>query len=187
MLTDLEAVNIMLSAIGESPVSTLDSLHPDVLSSVLLLKHARLEVLAPGLWFNTEQAITLNLNIDSEIVLPSTCLSVDPIDTSFHYVKRGNRLYNTTLHTYVHTAPVVADLTLDMPFSELPFVAQNLLVLNAAAVLQANFIGDVRKLQNLAIRHETARKELNKAELVAGDYNACNTPAAAKLLRGVRR
>lgn len=186
MLTELEAVNIMLSAIGESPVSTLESLHPDVLSSTLLLKHARLTMLASGKWFNTEDNITLNVTSTGEIVLPSTCISVDPVDTTQNYVKRGTRLYNAKLHSFVFTSSVLVDMVIDMPFAELPLVAQDAVVLNAALVLQANFIGDERKLQVLTARHTAAVRALSAAELKAGDYNARNTSAARKLLNGVR-
>lgn len=186
MLTELDAVNIMLSAVGESPVSTLESLHPDVLSSTLLLKHARLTMLAPGKWFNTETGLTLNITSTGEIILPSTCISVDPVDTTQDYVKRGTRLYNAGTHSFVFASGVTVDMVIDMPFVELPLVAQNVVVLNAALVLQANFIGDDRKLQVLTARHTADVTALNAEEIKHGDYNARNSPAARKLLSGVR-
>lgn len=186
MLTELDAINVMLSAIGESPVSTLDSLHPDVLSSKLLLKQARYEVLSAGRWFNTERNITLNLSSTNEILLPANCIDVDPVDTSLDYVQRGVKLYNTTKHSFYFDAPAVVDMILDMPFDELPFVAQNLVMYNAAHALQANFVGDERKLQNLATRFEQARREFNKAEIKNLDVNARKSPTAKRLLGGFR-
>jgi len=185
MLTELQAINLMLSAIGESPVSTIDVMHPDVLSSKMLLDHAVQEVLEPGKWFNTERNLFLHPNSDGEIVLPSLYLSVDPVDTKLDYVERNGRLYDMTNHTFYFAGGVYVDLSMGMPFAELPFVAQNLALYNAAHALQANFVGDERKLANLTERRKLAYIEFNKAELRAGDYNARNTPAARKLLRKV--
>lgn len=187
MLTELEAINIMLSAIGESPVSSLDSTHPDVLSSALLLKHAKLQMLAPEKWFNTETNLTLNLSINSDIILPSNCLSVDPVDTSLDYAARGKRLYNKTAHTFIFTEPVLVNMSVMLDFDDIPFVAQDLIVLNAALVLQANFVGDDRKLQVLTERLRVARLAFSSAEITAGDYNARNTPFVRKLMSGFRK
>jgi hypothetical protein len=186
MLTELEATNLMLSAIGESPVSSLEIMHPDVLSSRLLLKHSIAEILEPGKWFNTERRLFLNINAAGEIVLPGNTLSVDPVDTRLDYIERNGRLYDMGNHTFIFSAGVHCDVSMDMPFAELPFVAQNLALYNAAHALQANFIGDTNKLQNLTSRLALARKEFNKAELRSGDYNARNSPTAQKLLRGMR-
>ena len=186
VLTELEATNVILSAIGESPVSTLDSQHPDVLSSRLLLKMARYEILEAGKWFNSESAVVLTPNTAGEIVLPSSTLLVDPIDPVYDYVQRGSRLYNKTAHTFVFASSVSVDLVFDLPFNDLPFVAQNLCTYNAAHAMQNNFVGDQNKLANLSARLKAAQTAFNRAEINAGDYNIKNSSAVQKMLSGMR-
>lgn len=52
--TELEAVNAMLSAIGEAPVSTTASTQPDVVMALNALRNATREVQSMGWKFNTE-------------------------------------------------------------------------------------------------------------------------------------
>lgn len=208
-MTELEAVNLMLNAIGESPVDSLTNLHPDVVSSRLLLKQARLEVSAPGRWFNTRvykalynrtPALELSLG---EVSLPSNAISIDCTDTNDNYILRSyarqkvvfpdfvdvtmNLLYDINADTTIITKDIELSVVYDLSFDNMPFPAQNLATYNAAHALQSNFVGDERKLLNLTSRWKEARLAFNAAELKAGDYNARNSSAARKLLSGVRR
>jgi len=185
-MTELEAINLMLSAIGETGVSTIDSQHPDAVNSRALLNQARREVLGTGYWFNQEDNLTISLNSDNELVLPSTCISADPHDTALNYTQRGIRMYDKTNHTYKFAGPVLVDVILDMPFEDLPATAQTYIMYSAAHALQSNFVGDERKLKNLATRWDMARRAFNADEIRNCDYNARNTPRAKKLLSGIR-
>ena len=54
-LTRLDAVNSLLSAIGEMPVSTLDdALSADAILASRALRDATVDVLLEGFYFNTE-------------------------------------------------------------------------------------------------------------------------------------
>ena len=69
--TELEAINIMLAAIGEAPVNTLTgSLPVDVKIAQSTLVEINKSVQAEGWSFNTEIDVTLTPNASKEIVLP---------------------------------------------------------------------------------------------------------------------
>ena len=183
-MTELQAVNMMLSAIGVSPVSTIVSQHPDVLSSRLLLGQAKSEVLEGGKWFNTDLCTTLYKDSSGFVFLPSNCINVL---AQGNYLQRGTQMYNNNTHTFVFDTDVIADVIIDIAFDDLPVVAQTLIMYSAAHALQANFVGDERKLSNLLGRFKLAQQRFNDAELTHSKYNALNTPTTMKVLAGIRK
>lgn len=53
--TETEAINEMLSAVGEAPISDIDTAtHPDVLNAIVIFKRVMRQVLLEGWRFNTE-------------------------------------------------------------------------------------------------------------------------------------
>ena len=82
-LSELEAVNIMLSTISVAPVSTL-SVSGDLNVSVakqMLYDTAR-EVESYGYYFNTDAKYPLARNVDDEIEMPKNTLFVS-VDRDF--------------------------------------------------------------------------------------------------------
>ena len=71
--TELEAINTMLSTIGESPVNTVeDTGNVDVVIARQILQTASREVQARGWHFNTEINYTITPDSDGYLVLPKT-------------------------------------------------------------------------------------------------------------------
>ena len=77
MLTKLDAVNIILNVIGETPVSTLTSGLPDAEAAETSLNLTIKEVLAKGWQQNSEISIYMSKNYDQEILVPNQYLRVD--------------------------------------------------------------------------------------------------------------
>ena len=77
MLTKLDAVNIVLNSIGETPVSSLTSGLPDAEAAESKLDGTIKEVLAKGWHQNLERGIIMSRNRDGEIVVPRQYLRVD--------------------------------------------------------------------------------------------------------------
>ena len=55
----LEAVQMLLRAIGSSPVNSLNVAHPDVANALNSLERLRKSVQKRGWWFNTKLELTL--------------------------------------------------------------------------------------------------------------------------------
>lgn len=186
-MKELEAVNIMLSAIGESPVGDLDSGHPDADSSIVLLTHARRTLLDKAEWLSLEKGITLPATVDGFILVPSNTLKILVKGETDKFTVRGGKLYNLTKHTNIFSTSVTVDIVFDTDFDDLVFVAQNLITLDAAHALQANFVGDDRKLQNLTSRYAIAKAAFTTEELRVNKYNATKSPSVSKILQGVKK
>lgn len=142
--TELEAINTMLSTIGESPVNTVeDTGNVDVVIARQILQTASREVQARGWHFNTEINYTITPDSEGYLVLPKTVLKVDTVypDSSKDVVVRGSRLYDREKHTYVFTDAVKVDMTILLAFDELPEVARNYVTIRASRIFQERVVG----------------------------------------------
>ena len=142
--TELEAINTMLSTIGESPVNTVeDTGNVDVVIARQILQTVSREVQARGWHFNTEINYTITPDSEGYLVLPKTVLKVDTVypDSSKDVVVRGSRLYDREKHTYVFTDAVKVDMTILLTFDELPEVARNYATIRASRIFQERVVG----------------------------------------------
>ena len=142
--TELEAINTMLSTIGESPVNTVeDTGNVDVVIARQILQSVSREVQARGWHFNTEKNYTITPDSAGYLVLPNTVLKVDTVypDSSKDVVVRGSRLYDREKHTYVFTDAVKVDMTILLTFDELPEVARNYVTIRASRIFQERVVG----------------------------------------------
>ena len=142
--TELEAINTMLSTIGESPVNAVeDTGNVDVVIARQILQTVSREVQARGWHFNTEKNYTITPDSEGYLVLPKTVLKVDTVypDSSKDVVVRGSRLYDREKHTYVFTDAVKVDMTILLTFDELPEVARNYVTIRSSRIFQERVVG----------------------------------------------
>ena len=142
--TELEAINTMLSTIGESPVNAVeDTGNVDVVIARQILQTVSREVQARGWHFNTEKNYTITPDSEGYLVLPNTVLKVDTVypDCSKDVVVRGSRLYDREKHTYVFTDAVKVDMTILLTFDELPEVARNYVTIRSSRIFQERVVG----------------------------------------------
>jgi hypothetical protein len=126
--TVLQAVNVILGAIGQSPVASLAAgqTNVDAEQAQQRLYEANREVSGEGWHYNQEMEYEIDPNEDGEILLPLNTLKVKRIYYSGHggddkdLVVRGFRLYDRLGHTYNIGKTVMVDLTVVLPFEECP-------------------------------------------------------------------
>lgn len=182
--TTLEAVNIMLSSIGEAPVNSLASGLVDAeMAETILLATSR-DVQSHGWKFNTERKLRLPQNLQGEIELPSNCLKVDQAnyDRDLDLVQRGNRLYNTKSHSFVIGKPIEVDMVVLLPFEQLPEAARRYITLKGARVFQDRVVGST-ELHGFQEKDEMwAMVELKDSEADTGDYTIFDNYSVARVL-----
>lgn len=174
-LTELDAVNIMLSTIGESPVSSLsaDQSTVDVSLAREILREITIQVEETGWHFNTEVNWLMNRNTDGELLLPANCVQIDSSgpDAALDVAMRGRRLYNRTDHTYVFTQDVRVDMVLLLDYEEIPQAARHYIAIRAARVFQQRVVGS-DTLGAFTEKDELrARAALKKFDSNTADYN----------------
>tara|TARA_X000001382_G_scaffold10860_1_gene7433 strand:- start:3413 stop:4024 length:612 start_codon:yes stop_codon:yes gene_type:complete len=135
----LEAINVMLTAIGESPVNTItSSTTTDVSIAVQILDNVSREIQSVGWHFNTDVNYKLAKNTSNQIVLPSNCLRVDNTheDADLDLVERNRKLWDRKNHTYTITKDIKVNITWLLEFTEIPETARRYITIRAARIFQ---------------------------------------------------
>lgn len=143
--TELEAVNVCLANIGESPVSAITgNITVDAALARDLLRQVTREVQTHGFYWNTELNYKLIPNTADNLALPANVLSVDTTgdDKNKDLVARGRILYDRVKHTYTFSEPVYVDIVVALGFEELPEVARRYIAVRAARIYQERVMGN---------------------------------------------
>jgi hypothetical protein len=182
--TKLEAVNIMLSSIGDAPVNSLTSGLVDAEMAETILDATSRDVQSQGWHFNTEINFTLAQIANGEVPIPSNCLKVDQIagQSVRDLIQRGRKLYDRNNHTFIIGENVKVDMVLLLDFEELPEAARRFVTLKAARVFQDRAVGSA-ELHGFQEKDEMrAWVEMRDAEADTADYSIFDNYGVARVL-----
>ena len=96
LTSELQAINTMLSIIGEAPVSSItENLGADISIAKQILDESAVDIQSKGWNFNTEEAYPLALNSDSKVPVPTNCvwLTTRSVENQNRVVIRNGFLY----------------------------------------------------------------------------------------------
>lgn len=175
MTTELDAVNIMLGTIGESPINSLDAATGvvDAVTARSILAEVSVQVQEEGWHFNTDYEFDLTPDTNGYIYVPSNAIEVDtsPYSREYDVAIRGNKLYDRGNKTYVFSKPLKADLTILLEFNELPQAARHYITIRAARVFQQRVVGS-NVLGSFTQGDEyNALRAMRRYEARTADYN----------------
>ena len=147
--TELEAVNTMLSAVGEPPINFLDGQkNADAAIARNILTEISRDVQMQGWHFNTQINVTLTPGSDTFITLSDNVVRADieywtsgGASDNRDITQRGNRLFNKTDNTYAFTKDVKATVVYLLDWDELPEPARRFVTVKAARVFQDRMVG----------------------------------------------
>ncbi|WOZ55765.1 tail tubular protein A [Pelagibacter phage HTVC041P] len=190
--SELEAVNTILSTIGEAPLNTLSgSLPVDGTIAKNVLSEVSREVQSQGWHFNTHYKVTLTRDTDNKIPLATNIVRVE-IDPrqyskiSYDVVQRNNFLYNLakneeTFDTNFKDVTVVYLL----PFDEIPEQAKRYITIRSARIFHDRTLG-ANTIHKFSQEDEAKSLSiLKQAESHTGDYSIFDTPEQAyTVIRG---
>lgn len=171
--TKLDAVNIMLSAIGEAPVSSLSSGLLEAEVAETIVDTVDREVQSMGWHFNTELNKSYAQDINGEIILGTDILRADATQKpdSPDLVQRGLKMYDRKNHTFAINAEAALDVVVQLNFADLPEVAKRYIVMRATRIFQDRVVGS-NTLHDFQIRDEAqALTELKEFDKAADDHN----------------
>jgi hypothetical protein len=172
--TKLEAVNIMLSAIGESPVNRLSSGLVEAETAEIILTQTSRSVQAEGWQFNRETNVTVAPNLTGEIILATNTIRADQMvgsNTDIDLTQRGSKMYDRRNHTFKINSPVQLDITYELDFEELPAVARRYITIKSARHLQDNIVGSAELHGFHRDDEAQALFEMKDFENETADYN----------------
>jgi len=144
-MDELEAMNMLLRAIGSSPVNSLETPHPDAINAKATLNRWRKQVQAKGWWCNVDYTVTFTRDaVTGEIPVATHITKAVFQDSSI--VIRGNKLYNKAIQSYVFTTnPTAVRIQYDLSWAELPASLQRHAAYAAAAQFVMDEIEDAAK------------------------------------------
>lgn len=180
--TELEAVNLMLSAIGEAPVSSLND--PSLLDASLaqeVLDQTSISIQTRGLHCNTDLKLKLTRDASTnEINLPTNTAKVDSSDVSAHrdVVQRGTKLYDRDNHTFVFDEDITVDIVYLLNFDDLPQHVRRYVMTKASRRFQTRFMGSetlagftAQDEQEALIEFERTEAQTEDSNLLTGSYD----------------
>lgn len=146
--TELQAVNTMLSAVGEPPINNLEgNKNADAAIARNILTEISREVQAMGWHFNTQDKVNFNPHpTTKEIEIPESVMRIDLDQTnstsdSRDVTQRGPKLFDRTNNTYEFDSKVVARVTYALDWDELPEPVRRYVTVKGARVFQDRMVG----------------------------------------------
>jgi hypothetical protein len=173
--TKLEAVNTLLSAIGESPINTLNSGLVEATLAEQIVDNISRSTQSRGWSFNTDLEFKLSPDLAGEVALPTNCLHVDMtslrMSSTSDLVQRGNKLYDRVKNTFAIDDTIEVDIVVLLDFEDLPETARRFITVRAARIFQDRTLGS-DTLHGFQQDDEiTAWADLQQAEAEVQDYN----------------
>lgn len=183
-MTELEVVNDILRATGESPVNSINSTHPSVTAIRTQVQRTVAKLQRRGFWFNTEYEHEFQPT-SNRVNIPSDVSSIVPVDPNV--IMRGTALYDRARNSYFFSEPVkVLSLVRTLEFAQLPEVMKEAVKYAAAVEYIRDTIGDVNLMNEFKQLATTQMVSVLNEDLESEQLNAFNRPTALKMRSGVR-
>lgn len=180
--TELDAVNQILGAVGQAPVTTLTNTNPDVAIAYDTLLEVNREVQTEGWGFNTESEYPFTPNTNGEVIVPPNVLSIDLSDIyenkGREVVRRSGKLYDKINHTYSWSSfqAVKCDVVWFFDFVDLPFPVRDYIVARASVMASTKIVGDSTLFQMLQQKEALTRANLMEYDCNQGDFSFFGFP-----------
>lgn len=189
----LQAVNQMLSFIGEAPVNSLaDSTGVgDVSLAESVLDEITVEILSQGWHFNTNYDVKHTPNAAKEIVLGPTVLRIDTkvgVYSDMDITLRGNKLYNRADNSFVFDeSELKVTEVISLSWEDLPETARRYITLRAARVFQDRAVGSPDLNQTGTREELVALAALREYDAESSDYSVFDSTLPLKTISDYRR
>ena len=176
--TQLQAVNSMLSTIGEAPVNSLSSGLVDAETAETVLNEVSRDVQSFGWNFNSEPDVLAAKDSNGKIPLATNVLRADLASSvtkyrsnKNEYVQRGLFMYDKVQHTDIINKDLKLDIVYMLDFTLIPEVARRYITIKAARLFQERVVGSDNLSAMNRADEQQAHFALKELESENGDYN----------------
>ena len=186
--TELSAVNSILGAIGQSPLTALtlnaDGVfdNPEVSFIYNILRDSNVDVQNEGWHFNTERHVSYTPDSNGKIAIGDDILRMDVTDgwdkREFDVVKRNGNLYDKYDHTddWSDVSEMLLDIVKLFTFTDLPMVFQRYIIYRASRLAATQLVVNAQLVQLLAQQEIAARAACVEYECNQGNHNMFGLP-----------
>jgi hypothetical protein len=178
--TELSAVNSILGAIGQAPLTTLNFDNPEVSFIFNLLRDANVDTQSEGWHFNTEEHVKFTPDTNKKIAIGADILSMDLHDNQarrhHNFVRRNGFLYDKTDHTDEFDGDVDLDVVRLYLFEDLPIVFRRYITYRASRIAATQLVANAGLVRLLGVQEQQARAALQEYECNQADYSMMGFP-----------
>jgi len=183
--TELSAVNAVLGAIGQSPVTSLVFDNPEISFIYNLLRDANVDVQNEGWHFNTERHIKYTPDsTTNKIQIGNDILKMDVTDgwtkRNYDVVKRNGYLYDKYDHTDDWSELSADGIDLDVvrlfSFEDLPSVFQRYITYRTSRMAATQLVANPQLVQLLAQQEQLSRAACMEYECNQGNHSMFGLP-----------
>ena len=194
--TELSAVNAILGAIGQAPVTNLGNVvdatgsqidgvsaydNPEIAFIYNLLRDATVDVQSEGWHFNTEKHVPFTPDGNKQIVIGDDIIRIDVSEPwskkTTNVVRRGGFLYNKMTHK---DNDWEGDINLDVvrlyTFEDLPLPFRRFITYRASRMAATQLVANPQLVQLLGAQEQQARASLMEYECNQGNHSMFNFP-----------
>jgi hypothetical protein len=177
MLTQLEAVNIVLMAQGLTPASTVEGQVSKDTQIALTQLTMQTKLVQHERWdFNSDPYYTLSIDaMTGEIATPSNLVRF-VVPGELWIEVRDGKLYNRKDKTTVFTSAKEGSAMFMQDWDDLPPEAQSYIAHKTARVTYESFLGSDETRENLYREEQTARTLLEQQDAESAGYTMLTDP-----------
>ena len=197
--TELSAVNAILGAIGQSPVTSLVFDNPEVQFIYNLLRDSNVDVQAEGWHFNSEKHVTYTPDsVTGKISIGNDILKMDVTEgwrkRSYDVVKRDTYLYDKYEHTddWSDHTEINLDIIRLLSFEDIPTVFKRYITYRASRIAATQLVANPQLVKLLGTQEAFARAACMEYECNQGNPTMFGFPEDSSYTtyqpwRGLRR
>jgi hypothetical protein len=175
-LNKLAAVNIVLSNIGQAPVTVVDNDNPMVVMAANTIEEVSNSLQSEGWTFNTERAYPFTPQPDQRIAIPDNVLQLDSAYYStLETVIRSGYLYDKRSHSFKFDQKLYLDVTWLIEFDDLPSAFKQYVAMRSANLFAGRSVGSQEAVRFGEREEAQARAAMMEYETSQGDYNMLGT------------
>ena len=173
--TELSAVNSILGAIGQAPITTLDYTNPEISFIYNILSEVNKDVQNEGWHFNREyhkefvpNTTTKNIPVGNEYLRFDLSNSDD---RHMDVVVRDGKLYDLVNHTNEFTKTLYIDVTELFAFEKIPSIFQRYIIYRSAVRAATQLVSNPELVKLLQVQESQARASCMEYECDQGDHS----------------
>ena len=180
--TELSAVNNILGAIGQSPITTLNFDNPEISFIFNLLRDANVDTQAEGWHFNTEKHVKYTPDTNGNILIANDVLQLDVSEGWTHrihdVVRRNGKLYDKIDHTYDFSSldSIDLDVVLLVTFENLPIPFRRYITYRASTKAATQLVANPNLVKLLQGQEALARASIMEYECNQGNHSMFGFP-----------
>ena len=174
--TELSAVNAILGAIGQSPITTINYDNPEISFIYNILRDVNVDVQSEGWHFNTEEHVSYTPDsTTNKIAIGDDILKLDVHDgwtkRNYNVVKRNGYLYDKIDHTdeWANITTIDLDVVKLFTFEDLPPVFKRYIIYRASRQAATQLTNNENLTKLLAQNESLARAACMEYECNQGN------------------